>query len=134
SRRKAQSLAGHDCALTEKGFLCLGKAEMLLRRGELSTPVDLKHRVFNKVPKPTIRDRLVVLAQSGNLDPPNHHSRQGRVRELVADALPIAHIVVDTAGFVTSVNERARTAFGLVTPDIGRPLQDLEICYRPVDL
>jgi len=134
SEAQAKILARLHYALTEKGFLFLGKAEMLLRRGELFTPVDLKHRVFNKVPKATIRDRLVVLAQGGNLDPPNHHSRQGRVRELVADALPIAHIVVDTAGFVTSVNERARAAFGLVTPDIGRPLQDLEISYRPVDL
>src|SRR5213595_3021739 len=134
SEAQAKILARLHYALTEKGYLFLGKAEMLLRRGELFTPVDLKHRVFTKVPKDTIRDRLVVLAQGGNLDPPNHHSRQGRVRELVADALPIAHIVVDTAGFVTSVNERARTAFGLVTPDIGRPLQDLEISYRPVDL
>ena len=134
SEAQAKILARLHYALTEKGYLFLGKAEMLLRRGELFAPVELKHRVFTKVPKDTIRDRLVVLAQGGNLDPPNHHSRQGRVRELVADALPVAHLVVDTAGSVTSVNERARNAFGLVTADIGRPLQDLEISYRPVDL
>src|SRR5438128_11693219 len=134
SEAQAKILARLHYALNENGYLFLGKAEMLLSRDALFTPVELKHRVFNKVPKATIRDRLVVLAQSGNLDPPNHPSRQGRVRELVADALPIAHIVVDTAGFVTSVNERARAAFGLVTPDICRPLQDLEISYRPVDL
>jgi len=134
SEAQARILARLHYALTEKGYLFLGKAEMLLRRSELFTPVDLKHRVFSKVPKDTIRDRLVVLAQSGNLDPANHQPRQVRVRELVADALPIAHLVVDTAGFVTSVNERARAAFGLASGDIGRPLQDLEISYRPVDL
>jgi two-component system CheB/CheR fusion protein len=131
---QARILARLHYALTEKGYLFLGKAEMLLRRTELFTPVDIKQRVFSKVPKDTLRERLVVLAQAGSPDPANHLSRQVRVRELVADALPIAHLVVDTAGFVTSVNERARVAFGLVAADIGRPLHDLEISYRPLDL
>src|SRR2546422_6708830 len=134
SEAQARILARLHYALTEKGYLFLGKAEMLLRRSELFTPVDLKHRVFSKVLKETIRDRLVVLAQSGNLDPANHQPRQGRIRELVADALPVAHLVVDTAGFITSVNERARAGFGLATADIGRAFHDLEISYRPVDL
>src|SRR5256885_16224269 len=115
SEAQAKILARLHYALTEKGYLFLGKAEMLLRRGELFAPVELKHRVFTKVPKDTIRDRLVVLAQGGNLDPPNHHSRQGRVRALVADALPVAHLVVDTAGSVPSGNERARNRFGRAT-------------------
>jgi two-component system CheB/CheR fusion protein len=131
---QAKILARLHYAMTEKGYLFLGKAEMLLRRSELFTPVDLKHRIFAKLPKDTLKDRLVVLAQAGNPDPGNHPSRQVRVRELVADALPVAHMVVDTAGFVTSVNERARAAFGLVIADIGRPLQDLEVSYRPLDL
>ena len=131
---QAKILARLHYAMMEKGYLFLGKAEMLLRRSELFTPVDLKHRIFAKLPKDTLKDRLVVLAQAGNPDPGNHPSRQVRVRELVADALPVAHMVVDTAGFVTSVNERARAAFGLVIADIGRPLQDLEVSYRPLDL
>jgi two-component system CheB/CheR fusion protein len=131
---QAKILARLHYALTEKGYLFLGKAEMLLGRSELFTPVELKHRIFAKVPKETLKDRLVVLAQAGNVDPANHLSRQVRVRELVADALPIAHVVVDMAGFVTSVNERARAAFGLASADIGRPLQDLQISYRPLDL
>ena len=134
SEAQARILARLHYALTEKGYLFLGKAEMILRRSELFSPVDLKYRVFSKVPKDTLRDRLVVLAQGGNLEPANHPSRQVRVRELVADALPIAHMVVDTAGLLTSVNERARAAFGLSPNDIGRPLHDLEISYRPLDL
>ena len=134
SEAQARILARLHYALTDRGYLFLGKAEMLLRRSELFTPVDLKHRVFSKVPKDTLRDRLVVLAQAGNLDSTNQPSRQIRLREVVADALPIAHLVVDTAGFVTSVNERARLAFGLTAADIGRPLQDLEISYRPLEL
>jgi two-component system CheB/CheR fusion protein len=131
---QAKILARLHYALTEKGYLFLGKAEMLLRRSELFTPVELKHRVFARVPKDTLKDRLVVLAQAGNVETTNQLSRQVRVRELVADALPVAHLVVDMAGFVTSVNERARGAFGLAASDLGRPLQDLEISYRPLDV
>jgi two-component system CheB/CheR fusion protein len=134
SEAQARILARLHYALTEKGYLFLGKAEMLLRRSELFTPVDLKTRVFSKVPKDTLRERLVVLAQAGNPDPTAQLTRHGRVRELVADALPLAHLVVDPAGFVISINERARAAFGLVAADVGRPLQDLEISYRPLDL
>ena len=65
---QARILARLHYALTENGYLFLGKAEMLLRRSELFSPVDLKYRVFSKVPKDTIRDRLVVLAQGGNVD------------------------------------------------------------------
>jgi two-component system CheB/CheR fusion protein len=134
SEAQARILARLHYALTEKGYLFLGKAEMLLRRTELFAPVDIKQRVFSKIPKETLRERLVILAQAGNPDPASQLTRQGRVRELVADALPIAHVVVDAAGFVISINERARGAFGLVTNDVGRPLQDLEISYRPLDL
>ena len=127
-------LARLHYALTDKGYLFLGKAEMLLSRSALFTPVELKQRVFTKVPQASLRERLTVLAQAGNLDPANHGTRQTRVRELVADALPIAHLVVDPGGFIISINERARAAFGLVIADVGRPLQDLEISYRPAEL
>jgi two-component system CheB/CheR fusion protein len=52
----------------------------------------------------------------------------------VVDVLPIAQLVVDLVGIVIAINERARSLFGLVVADVGRPLQDLEISYRPVEL
>src|SRR2546421_588095 len=119
-------LARLHYALTDNGYLFLGKAEMLLSRTALFTPVDLKQRVFTRVPQESLKDRLVVLAQAGSVDAANIMPRQARVRELVADALPIAQIVVDGSGFVIGINERARSAFALVTADVGRPLQDLE--------
>jgi two-component system CheB/CheR fusion protein len=133
---EAQSriLARLHYALTDKGYLFLGKAEMLLSRSTLFVPVDLKQRVFTKVAQDSLRERLVILTQAGNSDAASHVPRQARVRELVADALPIAHLVVDTGGTLIAINGRARTAFGLVMADVGRPLQDLEISYRPLDL
>src|SRR5262249_2579389 len=42
-------------ALNDIGFLFLGKAEMLLTRTDLFLPVDLKRRIFLKVPNHTAR-------------------------------------------------------------------------------
>ena len=131
---QARILARLHYALSEKGYLFLGKAEMLLRRDTLFVPVDLKQRVFSKIPQVGVRDQRLAAAQPGGLDGPNPSTRHARLRELVVDVLPIAQLVVDLVGIVIAINERARSLFGLVVADIGRPLQDLEISYRPVEL
>jgi two-component system, chemotaxis family, CheB/CheR fusion protein len=59
---------------------------------------------------------------------------EAQLLELVNDAMPTAQIVVDAAGHVVLVNERARTWFRLNARDVGRPLQDLEVSYRPLEL
>jgi two-component system CheB/CheR fusion protein len=56
------------------------------------------------------------------------------LREAAFDAGPVAQIVVDLNGGLALANERACVLFGLSPQDIGRPLQDLELSYRPVDL
>ncbi|HVH65829.1 MAG TPA: CheR family methyltransferase [Candidatus Acidoferrum sp.] len=127
-------LARLHYALNDKGYLFLGKAEMLLSRDALFAPLDLKQRVFSKVPKVGLRDRLLLLAQAGNADIANHLTRQAQFREVVSDALPLAQMVVDVGGFLVSANARARGLFGVVSTDVGRPLQDLEISYRPLEL
>jgi two-component system CheB/CheR fusion protein len=127
-------LARLHYALNDKGYLFLGKAEMLLSRDALFTPIDMKNRIFSKVPKVGLRERLVVLAQAGNVDVLNHTSRQSQFREVVSDTLPLAQIVIDNGAFLISANARARALFGVVTADLGRPLQDLEISYRPLEL
>jgi len=134
SEAQAKILARLHYALNENGYLFLGKAEMLLSRDALFTPVELKHRIFTKVPKVSLRERLLVLAQAGNVDMGNQVTRQTRLRDVVADTLPLAHLVVDAGGYLMSINQRARSLFGLVTADIGRPLQDLEVSYRPAEL
>jgi two-component system CheB/CheR fusion protein len=131
---QARILARLHYALSEKGYLFLGKAEMLLRRDTLFIPVDLKQRVFSKIPRVGPREQRVTASQAGPLDPASHSTRQTRLRELMVDALPVAQLVVDQTGVVIAINERARSVFGLVVADIGRPLQDLEVSYRPLEL
>jgi two-component system, chemotaxis family, CheB/CheR fusion protein len=60
--------------------------------------------------------------------------RQTRVRELATEGLPHAQLVVDAAGTLVSANLGARRLFNLAPGDVGRPLRDLELSSKPIDL
>ncbi|MDB4900578.1 MAG: methyltransferase, CheR-type with sensor, partial [Gemmatimonadetes bacterium] len=130
---QASILARFHFALADGGVLLLGRAETLLTHTTAFAPIELKSRIFAKVPRLIVRDRALLAAQEGLLDLPDPASRL-RLREAAFEAGGEAQVVVDRSGQLTLVNERARAAFGLSTADIGRPLQDLEISYRPVEL
>jgi len=127
-------LARFHYALNDDGYLFLGRAEMLLTHTALFTPVDLKQRIFTKVARLQLRERLVLLAQSGSIDASNHVARQLRVRELATEGTPYPQIVVDAQGVLVSANQPARELFAFPQSDIGRALRDLELSYKPVDL
>ena len=134
SETQDKILARLHYALNDSGYLFLGKAEMLLSRDALFVPLDLKQRVFTKVPRAGLRERLLAIAPTASLERSDQMDRQSHLREVVGDSLPLAQLVVDASGFIVLANARARSLFGLVTGDIGRPLQDLEISYRPLEL
>jgi len=119
-------------ALNDRGFLYLGKSEMLIAHSDLFTPVDLQRRVFSKVPRSSLRDRLLLAAHPPHVDPADEVG--SAVRESAFDAGPVAQIAVDADGVVAVINQRARAMFGLSLADLGRPLKDLEVSYRPVEL
>jgi two-component system, chemotaxis family, CheB/CheR fusion protein len=119
-------------ALNNWGYLYLGKSEMLSTHSELFKAVNLRRRVFSKVVRPTPRDRLPFAAEATNIDIEGHPG--AAVRESAFDAAPIAQIAVDADGALVLANEQARTMFGLSMNDIGRPLKDFEVSYRPVEL
>jgi two-component system CheB/CheR fusion protein len=119
------------------GYLFLGRAEMLLSHTELFMPLDLKCRIFAKVPQPALRLRVPAnLAANGNGNGGNGVEliRTSRLRELALEEAPVARVVVDANGLLVMANSRARVQFTLNPKDIGRPLQDLELSYRPVEL
>jgi two-component system, chemotaxis family, CheB/CheR fusion protein len=131
---QSRILSRFHYALNETGLLFLGKAEMLLTHSNLFTPNDLKHRIFTKVPRRTLRDRLLLLAQAGDTESNNYVLRQVRLRDLAFDTASEAVVVVDVEGNLALANERARTMFTLNRRDIGRSFQELELSYRPVEL
>ncbi len=123
-------------ALREGGFLFLGKAEMLLNDGDRFDIVSMRQRIFSR--------------RAGESDPPfqpgplqlrtgmgaevRTAARNRLLRDLILDSTLAPAVTVDGYGRVVHVNSSARGQFGLSYNDVGRPFQDLEISYRPVEL
>ncbi len=129
-----QILERFHFALDETGFLFLGRAEMLLMHANLFTPVNLRQRIFVRTPKVALAEHPTFLAQAGDHEAGTRMSHEVRLRALAIDAISMAQVVVDANGTIVLANEQARTGFGLSARDIGRPLRDVELCYRPVEL
>ncbi|MCU0548942.1 MAG: PAS domain-containing protein [Leptolyngbya sp. Prado105] len=121
-------------SLREGGFLFLGKAEMLLSHTSTFAPVQLKHRIFSKVPRATLPNRPVATSQAAQNEVERFLPSYTRLQEWAFETAPLARLLIDASGFLALVNDRARSLFGISPRDVGRPLQDLEISYRPVEL
>ena len=116
-------------ALGPGGFLFLGKAEALHSRTSLFLPVDLKHRVFTRNSGIAPEYRRSELSPAAALPEENR-----RLRESSFESGPSAQLVIDTEGRLALANTEARILFDLSAKDVGRPLQDLEVSYRPLEL
>jgi two-component system CheB/CheR fusion protein len=117
-------------ALSDNGFLFLGKAEMLLNHSDRFEPVDLRKRLFRKLPS----SEAGVPARSAWADYGDAPPPSGRLEGAALSAGPVAQLAIDAAGALAVANHRAEMLFGLHPRDIGRPFQDLEVSYRPVEL
>jgi two-component system CheB/CheR fusion protein len=120
-------------ALRDDGVLVVGKSEMLVKQHELFRPLDLRMRMFRKLPRRGARERYAFVLQPGNGEGERADEPAG-IREAAIDTAPVAQIVVDAAGTLVFANQQARSTFKLTPADLGRPLQDLEVSYRPADL
>jgi two-component system, chemotaxis family, CheB/CheR fusion protein len=121
-------------ALNDTGILFLGKAEMLLTHVNLFTPVSLQHRVFFRAPKHNRRQRLLAFAQNTEDSLSNGINQYVHLRESAFDATPSAQLAIDVHGNLVLANTQARSLFGINLLDRGRPLHDLEVSYRPLEL
>jgi two-component system CheB/CheR fusion protein len=65
-------VANFHFALNDKGYLFLGKSELLLSHYNLFTPVDKRYRIFSKVRNVNSRDRLLILTQARSHEAVNH--------------------------------------------------------------
>src|SRR5215207_114713 len=127
-------LARFHFALNDNGYLLLGRAETLQAHSESFTPVDLKRRIFTKVPRVNFRNRLLTMAGSDNAPVAEPGPPELRLRDESWEVSPLAQLIIDAEGRVVTANERARTLFSLGQADFGRPFSDLELSYRPTDL
>jgi two-component system, chemotaxis family, CheB/CheR fusion protein len=122
-------------AVVDSGYLVLGKAEMLLTHGNRFAAVDLKRRIFQKVPTGVPRTRLWTPGLgNGNDANPSPLVNHIRLREAAFDSGGVPQVIVDANGVLTLVNQQARIQFGLAMSDLGRSFQNLELSRRPADL
>ena len=127
-------LARFHFALNDIGFLFVGKAEMLLTHANLFTPEHLKYRIFSKLPNVNLRHRLLVMSDSDTIEDNSLRAGIVRLRDEAFESQPIAQMIVDIHGNLAKANRLARMLFDIKVEDVGRPLQDLEVSYRPAEL
>src|SRR2546425_11475582 len=80
------------------------------------------------------RDRLLIMGQADREETMSQMASHVGLRDSAFDEAPLAQIALELAGTLALANDRARRMFGLSSRDLGRPLQDLELSYRPVEL
>ena len=127
-----QILRSFHFALRDRGVLFLGKAESIANRSQLFEPVDLKRRVFRKIPREA-PPRVVAEIPDGGREL-SRVAAEALIKDAGFDATPTAQLVVDAEGRLVAANLQARGFFALAPRDIGRPIQDLEVSFRPAEL
>jgi two-component system CheB/CheR fusion protein len=130
---QAQVLNRMHFALRPDGLLFLGKAEMLLSHTSYFRPVELKRRFFQKAPA-NPRDPRLVVPRNGERPTDGEDFDGEPLRHATLMQSPAAQIALDQEGRLAVCNNRAIHLFGLSPRDVGRPIQDLELSYRPVEL
>ena len=120
-------------ALVNDGTLFLGKAETQLARSKMFEAVDLKSRIFRKVPQEWRRSlggSLTIAPEPQNQRP----NFQARLMEGIVDSTTTAYMAVNGDGQLVFANAMARRLLDIGEVDIGRPFQDLSVSYRPAEL
>ncbi|HEY2261115.1 MAG TPA: CheR family methyltransferase [Streptosporangiaceae bacterium] len=117
-------------ALADPGYLFLGKAEMLLNHSERFQPVDLRKRLFRKLPS-----AMMELGPSASWNDAAGREQFGdRLEGAALASGPAVQLAVDLAGKLRVANSAAETLFNLRPRDRGRPFHDLDVSYRPAEL
>jgi|tagenome__1003787_1003787.scaffolds.fasta_scaffold20924853_2 two-component system CheB/CheR fusion protein len=129
---QAKILNRFHFALVDRGVLFLGKAEMLLSHGGIFTPIDLKRRVFRRVPRVPQQNGTVLMESNPFGGDAVIGLNELRIEAFAAS--PTAQLVLTADGLVALANGHLERMFGVSSRDIGRPFRDLDLSYRPVEL
>jgi two-component system CheB/CheR fusion protein len=129
---QARVLGRFHFALNGRGFLFLGKGELLLTHTNLFHAIGLKHRIFSKADHADLHGRL--LATAGDPETAGRLAKGLQLEEQAFSASPVAQIVVANEGTLILANELSRSMFGVEARDVGRLFKELELSYRPLEL
>jgi two-component system CheB/CheR fusion protein len=131
---QASVLQRFHFALGDGGFLFLGKAETLLSQSTFFRPLDLRLRVFEKIDGEGRHRIAAAPARFEGGDADEGQLGRATLRDAALDEVPVPLFVVDVNGTLAALNGRGRALFGITARDLGSPVQDLEISYRPIEL
>ena len=141
---QARILSQFNFALRDRGFLFLGKSEMLVRHSQFFVPIDVKWRIFRRLPRRRLGERLGEMVSesaagagggaAGAGDEVPIAERYANLREAASAIGPAARLVVDASRFLVDANDLAADLFSIDPADIGTPFQDLEVSYTPLEL
>lgn len=123
-------------ALRPGGYLFLGKAEMLLSARNRFEVASMRQRIFRRRPGDAIAPSQLASPRvdSEPGEEVREASRKRQLRDMLLDTSASPVLAIGTDGTVSVITNQARAQFGLSMHDVGRPLHDLEISYRPIEL
>ncbi|GAA4199879.1 PAS domain S-box protein [Streptosporangium oxazolinicum] len=120
-------------ALSDPGYLFLGRAEMLLNHRDRFEPVNLRMRLFKKIGSSPPVSRA-TWAPGADVSQTRPYARHTVLQAAALATGSVAQIALDRSRNLALANSRAELLFNLDPRDIGRPFQDLEVSYRPAEL
>jgi len=126
SDAQSSILARFHFALKNTGFLFLGKAETLINRRQIFTPVNSKQGIYVKGLELKLNDYLSITPKSRRQQATNLLATQNYFWEAACETSSFAYLAVDAQGCLLHANEEARSLFGLTFDDWKRPFQELE--------
>ena len=122
-------------ALRDTGVMMLGKSEMMISHRDLFAAIDLKRRIFRKIPRtPSLQARVAGLVNGERRIESTVTEEDRRTREAALELSPQAQLVVTRTGVLSFANVAARALFEIGDEHVGQPLAELRIAREPADL
>ncbi|WP_009633869.1 CheR family methyltransferase [Synechocystis sp. PCC 7509] len=113
-------------ALKNLGFIFLGKAETLVSRSFLFTPVSIKHRIFSKGAKLESND-VLMLSNKPSQKNTDILIESKDLWQSAFETNPIAQLIVAPNNKLIGVNKSARNLLNMSANDLGNPLPTLPL-------
>jgi two-component system, chemotaxis family, CheB/CheR fusion protein len=131
---QAHVLRHFNFALRESGVLMLGKSEMMVSHRDLFMALDLKRRVFRRLPRsPSLQARVASMVNGERGEHPMTDD-DGQALDAALELSAQAQLVVSRTGVLSYANVAARALLGIPAEHVGRPLAELRIAHEPVEL
>ena len=121
-------------ALRDTGVLMLGKSEMMIAHRDLFAALDLKQRIFRKLPRTATMQERVAELVNGERGEHTLTDEDRRAQEVALELSLHPQLIVSRSGLLTFANVAARALFELGSDHIGRPLAELPVAREPVQL